>query len=114
MRVETGEVRAGEEEAAMRWSDRTAYPFHEASILVNAPQGAGVYALHNETTWVYVGESSDIRAELTQLLRGDVACISLFHHLKFSFETIDVPAARAWRVTEVVHELHPICNRRSG
>jgi hypothetical protein len=96
----------------MPWSNRVAYPFNETSIIANAPQGAGVYALYNKTTWVYVGESSNILGQLIQHLRGDVPCISMFPHLNFSYETINVPVARAWRMKDVINEFRPICNPR--
>jgi hypothetical protein len=98
----------------MPWPNRIAYPFNETSIMVNAPRVAGIYALYNNKTWVYIGEGRDIFAQLIQHLRGDVPCISMFPHLNFSFETITVPTARVWRMKDVIDEFRPICNARFG
>ena len=72
----------------MAWRNLTWYPFSESSVLLNAPHESGVYALFNKTTWVYVGESKNIRAQLIGHLNGDVGCLTLFPNLTFSFELL--------------------------
>ena len=47
------------------------------SILGNAPEQSGVYALHSDMTWVYVGESANIRAHLLEHLNGSNVCVNL-------------------------------------
>src|SRR5215831_5597510 len=51
--------RNAEGEAPMPWRNPVRYPFDKTSIILNAPNGSGVYALRNEHTWIYVGESKD-------------------------------------------------------
>jgi hypothetical protein len=93
----------------MPWSNSTTYPFNETSVILNAPAESGVYALYNKTTWVYVGESSNILAQLVQHLNGDVACITMFPDLGFSYE-LHRPGMRAWRLQELISEFRPVCN----
>jgi len=93
----------------MPWGNPTTYPFAAASIMQNAPKESGVYALYNGTTWVYVGESSNILAQLMQHLNGDVACITMFPRLGFSYELVR-PGMRTWRMQEVISEFRPVCN----
>jgi len=91
------------------WTTRTRFSFSQASIVLNAPEQSGVYALHSLGTWVYVGESANIRAQLLQHLVGDNACISVYPYLNFSYELIP-EAVRAWRHGELIREFRPICN----
>ena len=67
----------------MPWRNSTSYTFSQSSVVLNAPQQSGVYALYYKTRWVYVGESENIRAQLL---------------------------TRAWRQDELVREFRPICN----
>lgn len=85
------------------------YPFSHTSIVLNAPEESGVYALHYQTTWVYVGESANIRAQLLEHLNGDNACIAVYPNLNFSYELIPEPV-RAWRQDEMIREFRPTCN----
>ena len=93
----------------MPWHDRTSYPFNRASVIANAPMQSGVYALHSETRWIYVGESGDILARLIQHLDGDSACIGLFRNLTFSYELLP-EMVRAGRLDELITKFRPICN----
>ena len=52
------------------------YSFTHISIVLNAPERSGVYALHYQTSWIYMGESANIRAQLLQHLRRDNAAIT--------------------------------------
>ena len=96
------------------WNSQASYLFTRTSIGVNAPQQSGVYVLHSSRkTWVYVGESDNIRAQLIELLNGGNACLTVFPHLMFSYEI--VPAAtRTWRQEDLVKELQPVCNQWVG
>jgi hypothetical protein len=85
------------------------YSFTRTAVVLHAPDQSGVYALHYQTTWVYVGESANIRAQLLQHLNGDNACITVYPSLSFSFETVP-EAVRAWRQDELVREFRPTCN----
>ncbi|MGH7305633.1 MAG: hypothetical protein ACRELZ_20305 [Candidatus Rokuibacteriota bacterium] len=95
----------------MAWRNPASYPFSTSSILLNAPHESGVYALFNKTTWVYVGESRNIRAQLMGHLNGDIACIAMFPSLTFSYELL-LPLICPWRLSEVISELRPVCNTR--
>jgi hypothetical protein len=87
----------------------SSYAFTRTSVVLNAPERSGVYALYSKTTWVYIGEGENIRAQLLQHLDGANARISVFPDLTFSYELIPL-AMRAWRQDELVSELRPICN----
>ncbi len=93
----------------MVWATQTRFSFSQASVVLNAPEQSGVYALHSHGTWVYVGESANIRAQLLQHLGGDNACIAVHPHLNFSYELI-AETVRAWRQSELIREYRPICN----
>jgi excinuclease UvrABC nuclease subunit len=94
---------------AVVWTAQARYSFSQSSIVLNAPEQSGVYALHSHETWVYIGESANIRAQLLQHLAGDNACITVYPHLNFSYERI-TEAVRAWRQSELIREFRPICN----
>jgi len=106
-----------QEEVAMPWANATAYPFNHTSVILNAPMSGGVYAIYNETTWVYVGETRDILAQLIQHLRGDVPCIANYRtkhpDLKFSYEVVQRANDRIGRVKAAISEFCPICNPAS-
>ncbi len=93
----------------MAWRSPARYAFAHTSVVVNAPEQSGVYALHYQTTWVYVGESENIRAQLLQHLSGDNARLTVYPHLTFSYELFP-EAVRSWRQDELVREFRPICN----
>lgn len=95
----------------MPWNNPTSYVFSRISVIENAPQESGVYSLRYQSTWVYVGESENIRAQLIQHLNGDNACITVYPSLTFSYELIS-PVTRSWRQDELVREFRPTCNRR--
>jgi hypothetical protein len=93
----------------MPWGNQTSYAFTRTSVVLNAPERSGVYALYSKATWVYIGEGENIRAQLLQHLDGANASISVFPDLTFSYELIP-PPRRAWRQEELVSGLRPICN----
>jgi hypothetical protein len=95
------------------WTSPARYVFSLTSILGNAPEQSGVYALHSDTTWVYVGESANIRAHLLEHLNGSNVCVNLYPRLYFSYELIAEPV-RAWRHDQVLREFRPTCNPRPG
>ena len=97
----------------MPWMSAARYVFSLPSILGNAPEQTGVYALHADTAWVYVGESANIRAHLLEHLNGHNICVALYPRLNFSYELIAAPV-RAWRHDQVIREFRPACNPRSS
>ena len=76
---------------------------------MNAPIRSGVYALHHGTRWIYVGEASDILAQLIQHLHGDGVGITMFSGLTFSYELLS-EVTRARRQAELIQYFRPICN----
>jgi len=92
----------------MPWRNPISYPLDTASVILNAPQESGVYALRHGKTWVYIGESKDILAQLVQHLRGENFCIERFPNMTFSYE-LSPPIARTWRMNELIRELCPVC-----
>jgi len=83
------------------------YPFDEKSVLTYAPSESGVYALFNDATCLYVGESSDIRSQLMQHLKDKDG------GLAFSYERLPL-ISRARRRAELMIELRPIYRLGAG
>jgi hypothetical protein len=98
-------VRGG---VVMPWRNPVSYPLETGSVLRNAPQESGVYALRHGKTWLYIGESKDILAQLVQHLGGNNLCIEKFANLTFSYE-LAAPTVRAWRMNELIREFRPVC-----
>jgi hypothetical protein len=97
----------------MPWGNPASYEFSRISICLNAPEQSGIYALYHRATWLYIGETENIRAQLLQHLDGDDICVAVYPALTFSF--VLAPAtARAWRQDELVREFHPVCNPKLG
>jgi hypothetical protein len=89
------------------------FPFSRPSILANAPNASGVYALYNPQIWIYLGESGDLQARLLQHLGGDNACITQNGPTGFQFE-LSPAAQRVARQNQLIAALGPICNQRFG
>jgi excinuclease UvrABC nuclease subunit len=97
----------------MPWGNPTSYEFSRMSVVRNAPEQSGIYALYHRATWVYIGETENIRAQLLQHLDGDDTRITVYPALSFSY--VLAPAAtRAWRYEELIREYHPVCNPKVG
>ncbi|PYN89024.1 MAG: hypothetical protein DMD87_07555 [Candidatus Rokuibacteriota bacterium] len=97
----------------MPWKNPNSYPFSMAAVVLNAPPESGVYALRSGTTWVYIGETGDVLAQLVQHLNGNNVCITMHADLSFSFELVP-PIVRSWRLDDLVRELRPVCNPPVG
>ena len=92
----------------MPWRNPVSYPLERGSVILNAPKESGVYVLRHGKTWIYIGESKNILAQLVQHLRGDDLCIERFSNLTFSYE-LAAPTVRAWRMNELIREFRPVC-----
>jgi excinuclease UvrABC nuclease subunit len=90
------------------------FPWNRASILANAPQASGVYAIFNSKNWIYVGESGDIQARLLEHLNGDNLCIIQNLPTGFQFELVAGQAQRVARQNQLIVELKPVCNQKLG
>lgn len=89
------------------------YRYNRASIIANAPQVSGVYAIFHGREWTYVGEGEDIRVRLLAHLNGDNRCITNSAPTGFQFE--QWPASqRVARQDQLILALNPACNRRLG
>ena len=98
----------------MPWNGTTGFPYNQASVLANAPESSGVYALFNQGVWIYVGEAEKIRTRLLQHLANEQnACVARSHPLWFAYELVS-PAYRVARQDQLILELHPTCNQRLG
>ena len=100
----------------MPWNNQNSYAYNRPSILQNAPNASGVYALFTRNEWVYIGESGDIQARLLEHLRTDQQenpCIVRYNPAHFSYELW--PAnQRVQRQNQLIVELRSVCNQRLG
>jgi excinuclease UvrABC nuclease subunit len=98
----------------MPWTGSDGFQFTRQSIQINAPARSGVYALFvSPNTWVYISESGDIQARLTQHLNGDNACISRFSGLSFAYELVQANG-RITRQNALLSEIRTACNQMLG
>jgi hypothetical protein len=70
----------------------------------------GVYGLSNAREWVFVGGTDDIRAALLGHLQEGNTTLKSRAPTGFTFE-ICHPGYQAARVSRLVAELSPVCNR---
>ncbi len=94
----------------MGWGNEPSYQFSRTSILLNAPQEPGIYVLQADTTWIYVGETENIRAQLVAHLDGDNLCITMHSTLRFSYELVP-SVIRTWRRDDLIKAYRPTCNQ---
>jgi hypothetical protein len=73
----------------------------------------GVYGLSNAREWVFVSVADDIRAALLGHLRESDTTLKSRAPTGFTFE-ICHPSQTAARVSRLVTELSPVCNRGTG
>ncbi len=71
----------------------------------------GVYGLSNAREWIFVGVTDDIRAALLGHLHESNTPLKSRVPTGFTFE-ICHPTQGAARVTRLVTELSPVCNKR--
>ena len=88
------------------------FSFSLVSVQRNAPSVSGVYGLSNAREWVYVGVADDIRATLLGHLREGDTTLKSCAPTGFTFE-ICHPSQRAARVSRLVTELAPVCNKKT-
>lgn len=95
----------------MPWQGTQWFEYTEASVLANAPEESGVYALTRQY-WIYIGESADIRASLLQHLRYEKnACVRRAAPNRFSYELVAGEAARLARQDKLIWILRPRCGK---
>jgi len=86
------------------------FSFSPVSVQRNAPAMPGVYGLSNAREWVYVGDTDDIRATLLGHLRESNTRLKSRAPTGFTFE-ICRPSETAARVSRLVAEYAPVCNK---
>jgi hypothetical protein len=86
------------------------FSFSPVSVQKNAPSMPGVYGLSNAREWVFVGSTNDIRSTLLDHLREGNTPLKSRAPTGFTFE-IWHPSQCAARVSRLVTELAPVCNR---
>jgi hypothetical protein len=86
------------------------FTFSPVSVQRNAPSMPGVYGLSNAREWIFVGVADDIRAALLGHLRESATLLKSRAPTGFTFE-ICHPSQCAARVTRLVTELSPVCNK---
>ncbi len=96
----------------MSFAECAARSFTFTSIQKNAPECSGVYGLSNGLEWVFIGEASNIRAQLLTHLKEVGTVLTSRRPTGFSFE-ICSPADRSNRQARLVHDFQPFCNRRT-
>jgi hypothetical protein len=87
------------------------YSFTLSSIRRNAPSSPGVYGISNADEWIFVGSGDDLRAALLAHLTSAGTSLLSRAPTGFAFETC-TPGALSARLTRLVVELKPTCNRR--
>ena len=85
------------------------HAWSESSIKINAPASSGVYAVFNATSWLYAGDSDDIRCSLLDHFNGDVPGLAEAAPTGFSFEELGY-GERTGRSAYLVRFLTPKCN----
>ena len=96
----------------MPWQGQN-FAYTRASIVQNAPSVSGVYAIWKQGTWIYVGETNDLKRRMLEHYDGDNACITRNAPTGFGFEVVQA-ATRVARQNQLIGELKPACNQMLG
>ena len=91
----------------MPWNGSTV-PWNQASIN-HVPAISGVYAIWRPGTWVFIGETNDLRHALMEHFGGDNACITQSRPTTFGYEA-HPEGSRVERQHELIAELRPTCD----
>jgi hypothetical protein len=87
--------------------------FTVTSVDRNAPAASGVYGLSDARQWIYVGDTSDIRAELRRLLQNPGVLLRGLTPSGFTYE-LSPAEQRGGRRVQLVSELAPVGNGSAG
>ena len=88
------------------------FPFAAPSILANAPNASGVYALYNASRYVDFGESNDVQRRLSEHVQDQADCVNLYGATFFAFELHPTEAARVFRQNQLMTLYPTPCNQR--
>jgi hypothetical protein len=97
----------------MNWMKPKSYSFTQLSIFLQVPAKSGIYALHNSTRCIYVGETDNLRKTLQQHLRGDNPWITLWEPNGVYVEPWP-EGERQERKNRLVSEFNPILGDGNG
>lgn len=86
------------------------YSFTEGAIKIAAPRFSGVYVIYNPRTYIFVGESKNIRKRLLEHFQGDNQCILSNNPVYYDYELCSEDR-RVQRQRELIDRLKPICNQ---
>ena len=70
-----------------------------------------MYGLYN-ALWVYIGQASNLRAQMLGHLYGDNPCIVHYQPSGFAFELVS-PQGRRRRFEELIRQLEPLCRGKA-
>lgn len=94
----------------MAFPQQQSQQFERSTILALSEGQHGCYGLFRGDAWIYVG-SGDIRGRLLDHHNGDNLCISQKRPTHFVYE---ITRNYQSREVELIRELDPDCNRRTG
>jgi hypothetical protein len=97
----------------MSFVECAARSFTAVSVQKNAPASSGVYGLSNGYEWIFIGETSNIRARLMEHLTEVDNIVASRSPTGFTFEVCS-PDERITRQDALVRQFEPLCNRRPG
>lgn len=87
--------------------------FTAISVHKNAPPASGVYGLSDARGWIYVGETSNIHAELLRHLQTPSSFLREHRPSGFTYE-LSTAESRIARQSRLIFELAPIGNAPSA
>ncbi len=99
----------------MAWQGNS-FSYDAQSILANAPNASGVYAIWgtgDTSATVYVGESNDVARRLLEHRNDQGTCINNANPTTWGVELVD-SNQRVARQNTLIGELKPSCNQMLG
>ena len=88
------------------WENSARFKLTRTSVISNAPEESGVYGLCSLGTWLYIGQSSNIRKALLDYLSGQMPHMLESQPKLFAFE-LHPYEKRIARHTELVAHFQP-------
>lgn len=94
----------------MSFAACTPRSFTMISVQKNAPEASGIYGLSNNREWIFIGETSNIQAQLITHLTEANTRLSDRIPTGFAFEVCS-PLESSGRLRILAHHLKPIYSR---
>ena len=95
----------------MEWKSTQRFLLTRASVGKNAPEASGVYGLCSPGTWIYIGQTSNIRKALLEYLSGQMPYVLQWQPRTFVFELYP-PRERVFRQKQLAQYYQHVCNRK--